>query len=352
MTNYKSNYMNNDLIDRYLYDVVRRLPEKQRDDIKEELKTLIEDMLLEKTNGELPSENNIKEVLTILGEPRKLASKYRGEDDHLIGGAYYHQYLNLLKIILPCVAIGLVVVQIVSSFVHALSSDRIGNYLGNELVNILTIPFTLIQVVGIITIVFAVLERRKVNVILSDSQWNIDKLPIIPVKKSIIKKSDCIVSIVFGIIGAILFTYAPQLMGVWLPYEGEVISIPIFNLEIWNVIIPLVLISFTLDIIQEVVKLTVGIYNKYILLTTIVTEVIGVGIWVIIFRVFDIWNMDFMPQLEKVLDSNLREEIDVLLFLNSTQMTNIVLGLIVIGSFIEIGIITYRTYQYHIKAAL
>lgn len=352
MTSNNSNYMNNELIERYLYDVVRRLPEKQREDIKEELKTLIEDMLLEKTAGEIPRDDNIREVLTKLGEPRKLASKYRGEDEHLIGGAYYHQYLSLLKIIVPCVAFGLIVAQIVSSIVHAFSSDTVGNYLGNELGNILSIPFALIQVVGIITIIFAILERRQVNVILSESQWSIEKLPMIPVKKAIIKKSDCIVSIVFSIIAAILFTYAPQLMGVWLPYEGDVISIPVFNLEIWTVIIPFVLISFTLDIIQEVVKLTIGIYNKYVLLTTIITEVLGLGIWLILFRVFNIWNIDFIPQLEKVLDSSLRDEIDTLLVLNSTQMTNIALGLIVIGSFIEIGVTAYRTYQYNIKASL
>ena len=141
-------------------------------------------------------------------------------------------------------------------------------------------------------------------------------------------------------------------MGVWLPYKGEVISIPVFNLDIWNVIIPFVLISFTLDIVQEVVKLSVGIYNKYVLITTIISEVIGVGIWVIIFRVFNIWNPNFMPQLEKVIDSNIMEEINVLFVLDSTQMTNIVLVLIVLGSLVEIGTTAYRTYEYNIKASL
>ena len=49
---------NNNLIERYVYDVARRLPEKDREDVKKELRANIYDMLPENANDEA-----IKKVL-------------------------------------------------------------------------------------------------------------------------------------------------------------------------------------------------------------------------------------------------------------------------------------------------
>ena len=69
--------MNNDLIDRYIYAVTRRLPHKARADIDAELRGLIEDMLEEKTGGLPPSPSDIHAVLAKLGTPGELAEKYQ-----------------------------------------------------------------------------------------------------------------------------------------------------------------------------------------------------------------------------------------------------------------------------------
>ena len=103
--------MENNLIERYLYDVVRRLPEKQRKDIEEELRTLIEDML-EERKGDGGAEE-VEAVLSELGDPAKLAMKYRGEEAHLIGGEYYPIYCQILKLVLICVGVGVTISAVV-----------------------------------------------------------------------------------------------------------------------------------------------------------------------------------------------------------------------------------------------
>jgi len=58
------------LIDRYIYDVVRRLAEKDRDEVSRELESNIYDMLPDD-----PSEEDIRKVLYDLGAPCGLAEK-------------------------------------------------------------------------------------------------------------------------------------------------------------------------------------------------------------------------------------------------------------------------------------
>ena len=88
------------LIERYVHDVARRLPEKEREDVKDELRANIYDMLPEGA-----SEEQIRNVLYELGSPASLAGKYRQNPRYLISPAYYDEYVNVLKWVLPLVGV-------------------------------------------------------------------------------------------------------------------------------------------------------------------------------------------------------------------------------------------------------
>ena len=47
--------MNQDIIERYLYAATKRMPRKQRDDVSQELRGLIDDMLSEHCGGLTPA---------------------------------------------------------------------------------------------------------------------------------------------------------------------------------------------------------------------------------------------------------------------------------------------------------
>ena len=98
-----------EMIERYVYDVVRRLPQSQREDISRELRTLIDDMMEERADSGKTEQENAEEVLKELGSPFALAGKYRDSKKYLIGPAYYEQYWFVLKIVLIAVTVGMVI---------------------------------------------------------------------------------------------------------------------------------------------------------------------------------------------------------------------------------------------------
>ena len=69
----------NDLIDRYIYAVTKHMKSAMKKDVAAELETIIQDMLEERCEDVTPTERDIKVVLTELGTPNELASKYKGE---------------------------------------------------------------------------------------------------------------------------------------------------------------------------------------------------------------------------------------------------------------------------------
>ena len=72
-----------ELIDRYVYAVVKRLPATQRADIEKELRSLIEDMTAETVAAGQPEKSAVDSVLRQLGHPALLAAQYRGVEQHL-----------------------------------------------------------------------------------------------------------------------------------------------------------------------------------------------------------------------------------------------------------------------------
>lgn len=112
----------NEMIERYIYDVTRRLPENERGEIKRELEASITDMLPDN-----PSRQDITAVLTKLGSPRILAEQYRQKPQYLISPAMFDNYISVLKAVTAIVAvvcgcIGVVLALSSGSIVQVISS--------------------------------------------------------------------------------------------------------------------------------------------------------------------------------------------------------------------------------------
>ena len=102
--------MNQDLLERYLYAVTRGLPKRQREDVAQELRGLVEDMLLDRCGKIAPTEKDLRVVLTELGTPQELYEKYSGEAGKcLIGQPYYSTYKLVLSIVLICAGVGITI---------------------------------------------------------------------------------------------------------------------------------------------------------------------------------------------------------------------------------------------------
>src|SRR5512145_2155464 len=87
------------LIDRYIAEVGKHLPRKQRADIQAEIRSTLEDMLEERK----PAEGSVDDAMTIAllkeyGSPREVAESYVGPR-YLIGPRVYPTFELVTKIV-------------------------------------------------------------------------------------------------------------------------------------------------------------------------------------------------------------------------------------------------------------
>jgi hypothetical protein len=150
----KENEMN--LIDRYIAEVGKHLPRRNRADIEAEIRSTLEDMLEERKQAQGPVDDAaVIELLKEYGAPRKVAESYAGPR-YLIGPRMYPFFEMVLKIVFAV----LIVLDIVGLVLGLVQSGSTGpeflKTLGNSALGLLT---GLMTAFGNIVLVFAILER-------------------------------------------------------------------------------------------------------------------------------------------------------------------------------------------------
>jgi len=282
--------MTHELIDRYIYAVTRRLPPKLRGDVEQELAGLIADMLEARCGEVLPTDKDIRVVLTELGSPEQLAAKYSGDEGRaLIGGEYFALYKMVLKIVLPIAAAGIAFASVLSLFtggelegnVWLLIAKTVGGALGGAFGGLL-------QAFAIITFIFAVFEWKKVK--FGDGDF-ITALPQVPAKDERIKLWEPIAGMVWAVVAAVFFLGFPQAAGFWF---GEAGWLPIFDvINIRGFWLPIILWA-VLGIAKEIVRLIDGRYTKRLAVAASVANPIIAAAAVIVFRSGSIMNRAFL----------------------------------------------------------
>lgn len=348
----KRGNMENNLIERYLYDVVRRLPEKQRKDIEEELRTLIEDMLEERQKDRGTEE--IKAVLSELGEPAKLAMKYRGEEAHLIGGEYYPIYCQILKLVLICVGVGVAISAVVHLVVQLPAQgggmNGVVNSVVDGFISLGSLPEALLSAFGLVTLVFFVMERNQVK-LQKKEPWSLEKLTQIPSAKAVIPKSDSVVGVFFGVLIMVIFIALPECIGYWgKNADGELVAVSVFNLSIWSKVIPLFVISFSAGVVDDLVKLAVGHYNRTVMYVSIVCSLISVAAVTICLKGYEIFNLHFAEELSAITGETFSAKYDILTHwqsgIASRVLPNFLLAVIVLITLLDLAVTVYRTLRY------
>lgn len=279
--------MKNELIDRYVYAVTRRLPARLRNDIDKELHSLIEDMLEARCDGLMPEERDVRVVLTELGTPPELAAKYMPEGrDHLIGPAYYSNYKMVTGIVLASVAFGLILSGFISFFTDTQQALYITlfSWIG-------TLITGLIAAFGAVTFIFAVFERKNVAL---NFGGELDTLPPVPEKKSVIPKGEPIAGIVFSVIFCVIFLAAPQI--ICAKFGADQPFIPVFNVDLihqlWYIFVALTI----LGIARESFKLYEGRYTKRLAVVTVVTDILSAALTLVLLSSQQILNNAFIAE--------------------------------------------------------
>lgn len=344
-----------ELMDRYIYDVIRRIPKDQREDIRMELAGLIGDMYDDS------SSDNMEEILQRLGNPAEFAKQYRDESKYLISPEYFDDYKWVLEIVLAALLLS----AVLSLGVQVFTNSHSFGHLFGEAVSSLMIGG--LAAFGAVTLIFAILERQKVRIDFK-SVWTIDKLPkgskgynlndwnplqlpTLPDKKALISRGDCIGSIIFILLFAIFLIFFPSFVVIGInTRNGESINIiSIFNMNYWHIILPLLLLSFGLCLATEIYKLFAGRYCIRVMAVDIFSETLQVVIGFILLKCVPFFNPDFVKNLEELSGLKITSNLDLLKYWNTPLLTNIILAIIVITSLIEVGIVVYKTIRYGIE---
>lgn len=164
-----------DLIDRYIAEVGKDLPRKNRLDIEAEILTAIEDMLAEcsRKNGKPVDEEMTIEVLKEYGAPRKVAASYHPER-YVIGPRLYSSFLTVVQVILPIVAAVSLVKLGVSLGQLELTFENIFEAIFVGIAEFLGSAFTAL---GGILVLFAIVQRFLPDFKEETSEWDPRQLP-------------------------------------------------------------------------------------------------------------------------------------------------------------------------------
>ncbi|YCI79468.1 hypothetical protein M1D47_13340 [Bacillus sp. R1-10] len=286
-----------ELIELYIQEVTRRLPEKNRADIALELQSTIEDMLPEDH-----TEQDVKAVLLKLGDPVTLASGYRDRPMHLIGPRYYDVYINLLKMILPIAA----VISLI-----ALAGDNPFRDTGNTVMEAILkiigkgisgIISTGIQVFFWLTLSFAILERldtsKDQSPLTKDLKpWTPENLKDIPniSKKKAVPMIEVFASLLGLSVFAALYFNAANLLGVYEKRNGSLIFVtPSFNQDVLNSYWLLVSCVIIMGVLLAIYKLFLGRWTLKLALFHAIYQLLYTLAFIIIISNPDLLNPEFL----------------------------------------------------------
>ena len=255
--------MNNDLIERYLYAVTKRMDRKQRDDVAQELRSLIEDMLLERCGEVTPTEKDLRVVLTELGTPQELSDRYDVDGKKcLIGQPYYSTYKLVMKIILLSVAGGLTVAHLI---LYMIEPVGFWAFWGRWLAYLWE---GLLGSFAIVTLLFAFFSYRGIPI---TEHFSFDELPAVPKKDEQISKWEPIFGIGMCVVFAVLFLFTPQVF--CIIRDGKMISL--FDLDAIRASWWVILLFTVCGILREAVQLAERRYNKKVMVTALVSNVLS-----------------------------------------------------------------------------
>lgn len=286
-----------EMIERYVYAVTQLLPQSQREDIAKELRSLIEDMLDERVQDGKVTEKDVEEVLLELGEPRKLANKYRGTNRYLIGPELFDHYVMVLKIALIASSAVMGV-----SFIIGIILDP-PSILQTFISFIISLVTGLPMAFGWTTFAFAIIQfagntHLKKKELQPKRSWKPSDLPPVPHPKGRVKRGEAITGIVFYIICIAVFVFSSEYFGVWFFENGKFKEvIPFFNEEYYGYYLLFILLIFGFGIIKECLKMVYGRWTMQLVLFTAVVNIISIIGLIIVIAEPAVWNPNFMTQL-------------------------------------------------------
>ena len=279
--------MNTNLIDNYVSEVGRRLPRKTRGDIEAEIRSILQDMLEERSQkaGKPVDEEMTLEILKAYGAPEKVAGTYLG-DRYLIGPRLYPTFLLVMRIALLVIgilaAIGLGVAVYQTTLTPLSTTIQIILKANADFI------LSSFSALGSITLVFAILEwalfhagkQVEFKGLPMDKEWDPHSL-LKTSPSNVVKMSETILEIVGSCVAIVLFNFYPQIFtfgifsnGDWYVGLGNAAASTLLLSEAFFHFVPYLTAVWVLTIILDIILLRLGHWN-------LITRICLIGLRVI-----------------------------------------------------------------------
>lgn len=254
-----------DLIERYVHQVGRYLPAKERAEIEAELRSQIHDQL-EDRYPQVPTQEEVAAVLAELGHPYLIAASYSSEQ-YLVGPMFY-PYMSLVMrygwLLIPAIVIFL-------NIFGALTSSqpvRVFEWLIETLIAVVQGALIFFAVV---VLAFAIIERIMSELQKEQEPFNPVNLPEVD-DPSVVDRVEEAFGLALGTVILLVFIYFLRVGGLTMRFDlanpGEVIPVPIF----WLV---LLIVDVLAQLIVNVVVLLRNRWRLGLMLVQGLLEVVG-----------------------------------------------------------------------------
>lgn len=281
------------LMDRYIAEVGRHLPEKDRADIEAEIRSMMEDMVDERRgqSGQPADERMVTEVLEQVGDPRLLAYKYAPPKRFLIGPGWYDVYVKTLQRVLftalPIVA--------AVTFILTLTQDPLDiiNAAGEAFGSAFNVG---LQITFWMTLVFAFLERSEEAPKPAATRlqtWTIAQLPELPRKRQInvVEAVINIASTLFVLIWIVVPVLLERLQGANAP-------VTVLHPNLWDFWLPAFFVLMGLSLIHELFQLKIGNWTRPLTVTNVILGLVSIVYITVLVLTQDLFNPAFLTMLE------------------------------------------------------
>jgi len=311
-----------DLIERYVYEVGRNLPRKNRADIQVELKSTLVDTLEDRVPGE-PSQEDEIQLLKEFGPPQKVAASYWPQGQYLIGPNLF----PLFRMVVAIVIMVFVIVQIVLLGIGVVFDQEVLTFLSvldifSELIGSAFTAFS------IVVIVFAILQRFDVKPDEDDEEWDPQELPEIEPQDNI-NRGGRVAEITFSLVIIAILLFLADKIGVWVSPGTEILLNPVISNYI-----PLLILSIMLGIMLDVILLWRGKWETGTRMAKIGTNLFGLYVLYVLIAGHNAWLVEqgvggFLSFLDTLSEGTFDQEATLILGMQAFRMAFIIAAIVV-----------------------
>jgi len=269
------------LLDRYVTEVGKYLPRKNRADIEAEIRSTLEDMLEERKHADGPAtEAEIVELLKEYGSPREVAATYKTHQ-YLVGPRLYPIFEMVVRIVFAVVAgaslIGLGVALTKTGLTGPEFASSLSEWFGGLISG-------MIAAFGNIVIIFAILERTQVadKFEREIKDWDPKELKSERGYDEI-DMPDHIATIIFTFLALVVFNLYPDLFSVRFSINGTWTTFPILT-NVFFRFLPWINVMGLVQIVFSGIMLGQRAWTPVTRILGILVDVAGMVLAVVILR--------------------------------------------------------------------